>query len=236
MRGGGVSAPPWDALNLGMHVRDDWDRVFANRDLLADAAGVTRGRVVYARQVHGSGVRVVERVSSRGRDRGLPGVDALVTSVPGLALAVLAADCLPVLLADPAAGVVAAAHAGRAGLATGVLQRTLEVMAQQGATAAGTTAVIGPAACGRCYELPARLADEVGRLVPGSRSTTRRGTPAVDLTAGAVGVLRGCGLSRVRAVGGCTIEQPERWFSYRRDGVTGRHAGVVVLRPPLRER
>jgi hypothetical protein len=72
------------------------------------------------------------------------------------------------------------------------------------------------------------MADEVEAAVPGSRGTTRQGTPSVDLTAGALGVLRAAGV-RVTAVGGCTLEQPERFFSYRRDGRTGRHAGVVWL-------
>jgi hypothetical protein len=152
--------------------------------------------------------------------------DALVTTVPDLGLVVLAADCLPVLLADAAAGVVAAVHAGRAGLAAGVLQQALQAMHDLGAR--DICAAVGPAACGRCYELPAELADQVDAAVPGSRATTRTGTPSVDLAAGAVGLLRGAGV-RVQTVGGCTLEQPERWFSYRRDGRTGRHAGVVWL-------
>lgn len=174
--------------------------------------------------MHGTSVAVVDGP----REQAVPATDALVTTARGLGLVVMAADCLPVLLADPAAGVVAAAHAGRAGLAAGVLQATLGAMRSLGAR--DVTAVVGPAACGRCYELPEELADEVGRAVPGSRSTTRAGTPAVDLTAGAVGLLRAAGAS-VTAVGGCTIEQPERLFSYRRDGRTGRHAGVVWLAP-----
>ncbi len=227
-RAGGVSAPPFDGLNLGQHVRDDEGRVAANRDLLARALGVSGDRLVFAQQVHGREVATVERASSRGRGPGVEGVDALVTATPDLVLVVLAADCLPVLLSDPAAGVVAVAHAGRAGLAGGVLQATLQAMQALGARPDRTHAVLGPAACGRCYELPAALADEVGAAVPGSRTTTRRGTPAIDLTAGAAGLLRAAGVL-VSAVGGCTLEQPDRFFSYRRDGVTGRHAGVVSL-------
>jgi polyphenol oxidase len=177
------------------------------------------------RQVHGTGVAVVDAPDASG----VPDVDALVTTTPGLGLVVLAADCLPVLLADPDAGVVAVAHAGRAGLAAGVLPAVLDAMADHGATAAGTTAVLGPAACGRCYEVPAELADAVEAAVPGSRATTSWGTPSLDLTAGALGVLRAAGVRRATAVGGCTLEQPGRWFSYRRDGVTGRHAGLVRL-------
>jgi hypothetical protein len=91
------------------------------------------------------------------------------------------------------------------------------------------TARIGPGICGRCYEVPAALADEVESTAPGSRATTRAGTPAVDLTAGALRQLLDAGVDDVLAVGGCTLEQPDRFFSYRRDGVTGRHAGVIVL-------
>lgn len=228
-RAGGASLPPYDGLNLGMHVGEEWDRVFANRNLLADAAGLPRGSLAFARQVHGAKVAVVERLSSRARDRGIAGVDALVTARPGIALVVLAADCLPVLLVDPVAGVAAAAHAGRQGLAAGVLQATVTAMAGLGATAARTMAVLGPAACGRCYELPAALADAVDRAAPGARATTRAGTASVDLRAGATTVLRATGITAVTTVGGCTIEQPARFFSYRRDGVTGRHGAVVAL-------
>jgi YfiH family protein len=228
-RVGGVSAAPYDGLNLGMHVEDEWRRVHANRELLAAATGVAAGDLVFAQQVHGAGVATVDRSSSRGRDGGVAGVDALVTATPGLALVVLAADCLPVLLAEPQAGVVAAAHAGRQGLVAGVLQAAVEQMAALGADPQRVRASIGPAACGRCYEVPEALADEVERAVPGSRATTRQGTPSVDLVAGATAVLRRVGVAEVETVGGCTIEHVDRWFSYRRDGRTGRHAGVVWL-------
>ena len=197
----------------------------ANRLLFAAAAGLAVESLVFAEQVHGSGVAVVRAPVPRP----VAGVDALVTSTPGLGLVVLSADCLGVLLVDPAAGVAAAAHAGRQGLASGVLQATLAVMGELGATEVGTTAVLGPAACGRCYELPAELADEVEAAVPGGRSTTREGTPAVDLAAGAAGLLRSQGVRALRAVGGCTIEQPGMLFSYRRSGRTGRHAAFVRL-------
>ena len=224
-RSGGTSAPPYDGLDLATHVGDDPARVAANRAALAGAVGLPAGAFAFMQQVHGADVAVVDRPAPDG----VPAVDALVTTTPGLGLAVLAADCLPVLLADPAAGVVAAAHAGRQGLAAGVLQAVLAAMQDLGATAAGTSVVIGPAACGACYEVPAEMAAEVEAQVPGSRATTRAGTPSVDLTAGALAVLRAAGVGAVKAVGGCTLEQPARFYSYRRDGVTGRHGGVVRL-------
>ncbi len=228
-RTGGTSAEPYSSLNLGTHVEDDRQRVHANRGLVARAAGLDDDALVFAEQVHGAGVAVVER--SGPRDFAVAGVDALVTATPGLGLVVLAADCLPVLLADAGAGVVAAAHAGRQGLLAGVLEATLTEMQGLGATPGGTTAVIGPAACGGCYEVPQDMADDAERRVPGSRGTTRQGTPSVDLVAGARAVLERAGVGAVTAVGGCTLEQPERWFSYRRDRTTGRHGGLVRLAP-----
>ncbi|MCW2622711.1 MAG: peptidoglycan editing factor PgeF [Frankiales bacterium] len=228
-RAGGGSPLPWDGLNLGWQVADDPARVMAHRSQVAREVGLDPDRVAYARQVHGRGVAVVTEVPDSARAEGLAEVDALVTSTPGTGLVVLAADCLPVLLVDPVAGVVAAAHAGRVGLVAGVLQETLRVMATLGAEPPRITAVLGPAACGRCYEVPDAMAVDVGRAVPGSRSRTPRGTSSVDLVAGAGGLLRAGGVRDVRRTGGCTIEQPDRFFSFRRAGQTGRHGGLVWL-------
>lgn len=224
-RAGGVSAPPWASLDLALHVEDDPGAVATNRARLL-AATTGAGSLAFVEQVHGAGVAVVATGGGCA-----PGADALVTTTPGVALVVLAADCLPVLLADADGGVVAAAHAGRQGLTSGVLQQTLHVMADCGADPARTTAVLGPSVCGACYEVPEELADEVEAAVPGSRSTTRQGTASVDLSAGAEGLLRAAGVTQVRRLGGCTLEQPDRFFSFRRDGRTGRHAGLVWLRP-----
>ena len=233
-RAGGVSQAPYDALNLGAHVDDRDDLVRSNRARLAAAVGLAAGDVVAVRQVHGTDVTVVDRQlldSSPGGLQPLADADALVTREAGVGLMVLAADCLPLLLADGQARVVGAVHAGRQGLAAGVVQAALEAMQSLGATAGTTSAVLGPAACGRCYEVPAELAEQVEQSVPASRSTTSWGTDSIDLTAGATALLRAAGVTDVRAVGGCTLEQPERFFSYRRDGRTGRHGGVVWLRP-----
>lgn len=165
---------------------------------------------------------------STGGPAGTPGVDALVTSTPALAVVVLAADCLPVVLADPVAGVVAAAHAGRVGLLAGVLQRTVTTMTACGADPRRTTAVVGPAAGACCYEVPEAMAAEADAVLPGVRATTRRGTPSLDLRAGAVLALGGAGVRAVTHVDACTIDD-DRFFSYRRDGRTGRHAGLAWL-------
>lgn len=225
-RAGGVSPAPFDRLNLARHTGDDEGRVGANRALLAGALGLPVGGLVFGHQVHGAGVRLVDTSAAQAQPAaGLPETDALVTTTPGLGLVMMGADCLPVVLAaDEVVGVV---HVGRAGLAAEVLVQTLRVMRAAGA--GPVTARIGPGICGRCYEVPAALADEVDRVAPGSRSRTDRGTPSIDLAAGARTQLRQEGVRAVRQVGGCTAEQPGRFFSYRRDGITGRHAGVVWL-------
>ncbi|NEA92620.1 laccase domain-containing protein, partial [Actinospica acidiphila] len=117
-RWGGVSAAPYEELNLGGAVGDDPGNVRTNRELAAGALGVDPARVVWMNQVHGADAVVVDEPWG---DRPVPEVDTIVTARRGLALAVLTADCVPVLLADPVAGVAAAAHAGRPGLVAGVV-------------------------------------------------------------------------------------------------------------------
>lgn len=204
-----------------MHVDDAFATVQANRAALAEELGVAG--LAFAKQVHGAGVRVVRGLSKK-TSRGLDDTDALVTSVPGLALVMMGADCLPVLLSG--GGVVGAAHVGRGGLIKGVLPEVVRVLREEGA--GDVTAVIGPGICGACYEVPASMAGEAEKAAPGSRCTTRTGTTGIDLTAGATAQLVALGVV-VTAVGGCTLEQPEDYFSYRRDGRTGRHGGVVWL-------
>jgi hypothetical protein len=223
-RAGGVSTPPYDGLDLALHVGDDPQAVAENRDRLRAALDLPA--LAFAEQVHGDGVAVVD--APRPDGSGAPAVDALVTDRRGLGLVVLAADCLPVLLAAP--GVVAAAHAGRAGLLAGVLARTVERMAALGAEPAQVRAVVGPAAGPCCYEVPADMAADAERRLPGVRATTRAGTTSLDLRRGADVALRSAGVRQVGHVEACTVDDA-RLFSYRRDGRTGRHAGVVWLEP-----
>jgi len=220
-RAGGASRPPWDGLNLAVHVDDAFATVQRNRELLVEQLGVEG--LAFGKQVHGAGVRVVRGLSKK-TSRGLDDTDGLVTSVPGIALVMMGADCLPVLLAGE--GVVGAAHVGRGGLVKGVLAELVRVMTAEGAT--GLTAVVGPGICGACYEVPPSLAGEVEKAVPGTRCTTRTGTTGIDLTAGALSQLAALGVPAT-TVGGCTLEQPDRFYSYRRDGLTGRHGGAVWL-------
>ncbi len=219
-RAGGVSPPPWDSLNLGAAVDDKPARVRANRERLAAAFGP----VAFAHQVHGADVVEVEAPPA---DVLAPvgAADAIVTAVPGVALGVLVADCVPVLLADAAAGVVASAHAGRRGLAAGVVRAVLDAMAERGARR--IRAVVGPSVCGRCYEVPAALQAEVVAVAPRTRSTTSWGTPALDLGAGVLADLAAAGVVATR-LEICPRTDP-RFFSHRRDGITGRFAGIVRL-------
>jgi hypothetical protein len=175
-------------------------------------------------QVHGTGVAIVEDAE----ENPVADVDALVTATPGLVLCVLVADCVPVLLADPVAGVVAAVHAGREGVRRGVVPATLAAMTRLGSRPGDVEALLGPAVCGSDYEVPAAMQAEVARVAPASAVRTRRGTPGLDLRVGLDQVLRGAGVGSVVHDPRCTVEDP-RLFSHRRDGVTGRQAGVVWL-------
>jgi YfiH family protein len=223
-RRGGRSASPYDSFNLGSHVGDVPAAVEANRERLARELGVPGDRLVWMTQVHGTGVAVIEDAD----ENPVAGVDALVTATPGLVLCVLAADCVPVLLADPVAGVVAAVHAGREGVRRGVVPATLAAMTRLGSRPGDIEALLGPAVCGADYEVPQPMQAEVARVAPASAVRTRRGTPGLDLRAGLAELLRGAGVGQVVHDPRCTVED-RRLFSHRRDGVTGRQAGVVWL-------
>lgn len=217
-----------DAGNLGLGVGEDREPVLARRRALARWAGAP---VTWATQVHGAAV--LPAGGAAGADAGVPRGEAdAVVAGPGAGAAVVVADCVPVLLADAAAGVAAAVHAGRRGLQDGVVQAALAAMADAGARPERVRAAVGPAICGRCYEVPAALRDEVAAVVPGVAARTDAGTPALDLPAGVVAVLAAGGVTRVHRTGWCTRTDP-RFFSHRRSGVTGepagRCAGVVAV-------
>ena len=220
---GGVSAPPFDSLNLALDGEDDQDARATNlQRVLEDFA--PGADLADLRQVHGSTVAVVE---GRQGTRRRPRADGIVCAVPGTVLMVRAADCVPVLLADPVAGVVGAAHSGRLGLVAGVVTATVIRMREMGART--VAAWLGPHVCGRCYEVPADLRDAVAEVEPASAATTSWGTPALDLGAGVRAQLERADV-RIHDVSRCTRESDDL-FSYRRDGPrAGRHAGLVHLR------
>lgn len=223
-RTGGVSKPPFDSFNLGDHVGDDPSAVAANRARLAAAIGLGPDRVVWMNQVHGDRVVFVDEPQQAAVDD----TDALVTRTPRLALAVLTADCVPVLLADARAGVAAAVHAGRVGAQRGVVARTVETMLDQGAQADDISALLGPAVSGRHYEVPAAMADEVEAALRGSRTTTAAGTPGLDLRAGIACQLRDLGVKAIDVDRRCTVADPTL-FSHRRSAPTGRLASLVWM-------
>ncbi|WP_330295971.1 peptidoglycan editing factor PgeF [Streptomyces sp. NBC_00503] len=225
-RWGGVSAVPYEELNLGGAVGDDPAAVRANRTAAAKVLGIEPDLVVWMNQVHGRDVAVVDGPWAAGED--IPSVDAVVTSRRGLALAVLTADCTPVLLADPVAGIAGAAHAGRPGLVAGVVTAAVEAMVALGADPARMVARTGPAVCGRCYEVPAQMRAAVAEVVPAAYAETSWGTPAVDVVAGVHAQLAEAGVVNSSRSPVCTLESRDH-FSYRRDRVTGRLAGYVWL-------
>ncbi|KPI26057.1 peptidoglycan editing factor PgeF [Streptomyces sp. NPDC048253] len=224
-RWGGVSAAPYEELNLGGAVGDDPDAVRVNRELAAKSLGLDPGLVVWMNQVHGNDVAEVDGPWTTGLT---PPVDGLVTATRGLALAVLTADCVPVLLADPVAGVVAAAHAGRPGMVKGIVPAAIDAMESLGAVPSRIVARTGPAVCGRCYEVPEAMRAEVAAVEPAASAETSWGTPAVDVIAGVHAQLDRLGVHDRERSPVCTRESNDH-FSYRRDRSTGRLAGYVWL-------
>lgn len=220
-RHGGVSAPPFGTLNLGGHVGDDAESVRTNRSRLAGEIGVPVERLMFMDQVHGD-----EVVEVSGPWRGAaPRCDAMVTTRRDVVLAVLVADCVPVLLSDPQVGVVGVAHAGRAGMAAGVVERLVEAMRDLGART--IRGLVGPSVCARCYQVSEQLREEVSAVRPVTRSVDWHGQPSLDISAGVLDQLAPhC--SEVEQVPGCTVERGDL-FSYRRDGRTGRFAGLALL-------
>ncbi len=222
----GASLPPFDAGNLADHVGDDPAAVDANRTEFAAAVGVTRSHLVSMAPVHGNDVGEVDDPVSGP----VPEVDALVTRVPGLALLVVAADCVPVLLGDSEAGVVGVVHAGWRGVRSDVVGTTLDAMRDLGARIDRTRAVVGPAICGLCYDVERERYDDVTAVAPEAASVAHGGRPGLDLRAAVVARLQGQGVATSLHLG-CTYES-EQLFSFRRDPRTGRHGGVVAWEAP----
>lgn len=231
-RGGGVSRGSFAGLNLGSTSGDERAAVRENRRLLCAQLGIDADRVTMGNQVHGAEVRAVDAPTRPGRFTGglsgWPAGDGLCTQTPGIALVVLGADCLPVLLWRRDRPAAAAAHAGWRGLVDGVVEAAVAALGRPEATAAAVGAGIGPCCYPTGSEVRASFASRFGRhTVHGA---------AVDLSAAACGALRACGVpeSAIAAVDSCTSCEPDRWYSYRRDGArTGRQAGVIWLRDAI---
>lgn len=222
------------AGNLALHVQDEPLEVMARRARLEQAVGLAKHGAAarqfqYMDQVHGNHVEFIE---AHGPG---PTADAMVAAAPSTPsaisrsaqpLAVMVADCVPVLLVGTDAGnspVLAAAHAGRPGVASAIVPATIAEMRRRGAV--DISAWLGPSICGSCYEVPEQLRAEVAARIPQTWSTTSWGTPALDLPTGVRAQLAALNVP-VEYSGECTLENGSL-FSYRRDSLTGRFAGLV---------
>ncbi|MEZ2120942.1 MULTISPECIES: peptidoglycan editing factor PgeF [unclassified Corynebacterium] len=223
-RSGGLSEPPFDSFNLADYVGDNPSAVGANRERLARVMGLSSDQIVWMEQLHTPTVTVVEGPCSEP----VPATDALVTTVRGLALAVLTADCVPLLISDHEAGVIAAVHAGRIGARNGIVERTVSCMVDLGADPVRMHVWMGAAASGVNYELPEPVLTDLEARLPGVRTRTLLGTWGADLRIGISRRLEELGVTHIDADLRCTIADPE-FFSYRRDGKTGRQAGLIWM-------
>ncbi len=213
-RHGGFSHGDYSSWNLASHVGDDPTDVELNRAKLREQVG----NFAVMSQVHGDTVVVVDQVPAE-----VPVADALITGNSELALVVMVADCIPLLLRSES--LVAAVHVGRAGLVNSIALKTVAKMRALGAT--NILGSIGPAICGSCYEVPQDLHDQVIAVHPLASSKTSIGTPALDLPRALVAALETVDVPVVISAG-CTLED-DVYFSYRRNQVTGRQAGVIKL-------
>jgi YfiH family protein len=224
LRWGGVSAAPYASLNLGDHVGDAAEAVAENRRRVAAAAGVPTAPAWLA-QVHGT--RVADL------DAGIPmgPADACFSRKPGRVCAILTADCLPVLLAADSGDLVAAAHAGWRGLAGGVIERLVEALKVRPAQ---LMAWLGPAIGPRHFEVGTEVREallERDRGAEAAFTPNTRGRFLADLQVLARRRLAALGVERVYGGGHCTFSEDNRFFSHRRDGVTGRQATFVWINP-----
>lgn len=223
-RRGGVSRGPWTSLNLGPNCGDEPANVNENRGRLGR---LLPAEPLWMKQVHGA--RVLE--SGQG-GRGPERADARVTSTPGEVLAIMTADCLPLLLCDADGARIGAAHAGWRGLAAGVIEATIERME---AAPERLMAWLGPAISGAVYE----VGDDVREAFAAAEGNARRAvdgsfTPhgerwLLDVAGAARSILQALGVRRVYGGGFCTYREPDRFFSHRRDGVTGRMASLIWM-------
>ncbi|QGU31884.1 peptidoglycan editing factor PgeF [Thermochromatium tepidum] len=228
-RVGGVSRGPFASLNLGDHVGDDPGHVARNRDLLCSNLGLPAAPM-WLRQVHGCEVARAECPVAA-----IPEADAAVATSPGVVCAVMTADCLPLLLCDEQGTRVAAVHAGWRGLAGGVLERAVAAMV---VAPERLLAWMGPAIGPDAFEVGSEVRStfvteypETAAAFRPSRNQARGERWLTDLFELARFRLARLGIGRVYGGGDCTFSQPRRFFSYRRDGTTGRLASLIWLVP-----
>lgn len=222
----GHSQGPYAEANLGGHVGDEADAVRANRRSLAAEIGVPINALRTMTQVHGCEIAFIDGPVVAG-DEAPPVVDALITKTADLALVTQVADCVPILVAT-ASGHVAAIHAGWRGVVAGVVDAALTWLSEEGDDPATMHAWIGPSICAGCYEVGPEVQAEVCAVTSDAFAHTRWGTTAIDVQAGVRQQLSRWGVV-ARIVPGCTFEDASL-YSYRRDGRTGRQAGIITTR------
>ncbi len=221
LRSGGVSIAPWDSLNLGDHVEDSLAAVAENRRRMVEVLALPSAPL-WLRQVHGAQVFDADQLAAAATP-----ADAAITREPGRALAILVADCMPVLFASSKGDVIGAAHAGWRGLAAGVLEATVAAM---GVPAAELCAWLGPAIGPRHFEVGAEVREAFVARDSGAAaafSANQRGRWQCDLAWLARRRLQGLGVMQVAGGEHCTYAEPARYYSYRRDGRTGRMAALI---------
>ncbi len=209
-RTGGVSAPPYESLNIAYHVGDDPEAVRRNREIVAQKTGVQA--IQYANQIHGKEVRYIEHLIEPA-----PECDGFVTDRPGIGLAIMSADCYGVLLFDPK-GIIAAVHAGRAGATLGIVTEAIEKMRDLGALT--IHAVISPGIHRCCYEISSELAAQYEPKYIYGRH--------LDIKALLYDQLRAENVESITDYAICTACD-RRYYSYRRDGTTGRFASIIWM-------
>ncbi|MEZ4408177.1 MAG: peptidoglycan editing factor PgeF [Polyangiales bacterium] len=233
-RAGGVSEGPFATMNLAVHVGDDPARVFENHRRLAERVGYDLARLHWRSQVHGGVVHEAQAGEDPAELRALE-ADGLVARDAGEAVSVRVADCVPVLLADPETGAVAAVHAGWRGVEARVVEEGLRVMAPREAGA--VIAALGPSIGPCCFEVGDDVAARIAAVSAPEVVVAGGPKPRVDLWRALEVQLAALGVTTVERVGGCTMCDAERFHSFRRDGKTsGRMVGVIVAgaRPPTR--
>jgi YfiH family protein len=236
-REGGVSEGIFASLNCGFGSADEPEKVAENRARAAAALGLKADRLAICHQIHSADVVTVETTWTRET---APRADGMVTVMPGVALGVLAADCAPVLFADPEARVIGACHAGWRGAVHGIVDATVEAMTRQGARRERLRAVIGPCIGGASYEVGAdfraRFLADGASNADLFQAASRSGHFLFDLPAYVLRRLERLGVRHAAATGGDTVAEPARFFSYRRacleqDRCYGRMISAIALVP-----
>lgn len=235
---GGVSSGSFQTLSFSTAVGDDPLHVAENLRRAGALLGVSEERILYLSQVHGCHVHVCRSPAVRSHTITLEG-DAIGGAVPNHAYAVRSADCVPVLVADDQSGAVMAIHAGWRGIVRGVVEAGVASLREGAGTRARLLAAIGPHISGEAFEVSEEVASELAAVCPGSmppafvKRPGGRAKPHVDLRLIVTRKLLELGLepASIDHVGGCTLREPERYFSFRRDGKqSGRHLSAIVPR------